>query len=223
MRARWGGALRSRRHPDRQRPRPGRRLQRDARRSRPARRCLTSSCAGWSAPGARGMVGVAFGLTPDERRLRRAARRVPRPLRGAHDARDAASSTAMLPVLAWLERAGAAVGHRHQQGDALRGAAGRRARPGDARGRAGLRRHRGALQAASRAAARGGAPDRPGAADAAPTSATTCATSRPAGPRHAHRRGRVGLPRRRATRPRPGAPTTSIARPDELPGLIGGA
>ena len=42
-------AVRSRRHADRQRARPGRRRQRHARRARPARRCRTSACGRWSA------------------------------------------------------------------------------------------------------------------------------------------------------------------------------
>ena len=38
--------------------------------------------------GARGMLGVGFGLAPDDPGYLGAARRVPAPLRGAHDARD---------------------------------------------------------------------------------------------------------------------------------------
>ena len=46
--------------------------------ARPARRCRYERCGPMVGAGARGMVGVAFGIAPERRRLRRAARRVPR-------------------------------------------------------------------------------------------------------------------------------------------------
>jgi phosphoglycolate phosphatase len=57
---------------------------------------------------------------------------------------------------------------------------------------------------------------------AAPTSATTGATSTPAAPPGCSRSSRVGVPGRRRRAEAWGADHL-IARPDELPGLIGGA
>ena len=66
-------SLRSRRHPDRQRPRPGRApatIMRVARGLPPLP--YAHAAAGWSAAGARGMVGVGFGRRPYGSRVRRA-------------------------------------------------------------------------------------------------------------------------------------------------------
>ena len=90
----------------------------------------------------------------------------------------------MVPVLAWLASARPAVGHRHQQGDPLRRAARRRARPCATRAAtlvcgdtvAHSKPHPAPLLEAAR---RLGA----GRRRAASTSATTCATSTPAAPR----------------------------------------
>ncbi len=202
-----GGPVRSRRHLDRQRTRPRRRLQRDARRARPAAAAATSDLRRMVGSGARGMVGTSFGLAPgdagylalrDEFLARYEARMT-------HETRVFAE---MEPVLAWLRERGAAVGHRHQQGDPLRRAAGRIARPCRHGCRARLRRHRRPFQAASRAAPRSGA-----AAGACPPaiasmSATTSATSRPGGRRPWQRSSPPGATSARATHPRPGVPIT---------------
>ena len=109
--------------------------------------------------GARGMLGVAFGMTPDDAGLRASCARSSSSTTRARmtqrtrvfDGVPAADRRACVDARHPL-------GHRHEQGDALRRAARRSASPLFATRRRGRRRrHDAARQAASGAAARGGA------------------------------------------------------------------
>ena len=185
-------------------------------RARPARRCPTSACARWSAPARAAWSAWRSASTPDERRLRRAARRVPAPLRSAHDARDPRVRRRCCRCSPRSTRDGMPWGIVTNK--ATRFAAPLVAALGLAEraARAGLRRHDAALQAASGAAARGGAPAR------RRPRRLRLRRRRPARRRgrprrrHAHRRRRLGLPGRRRRADRGLGRRPPDRRPDEL-------
>ena len=173
--------------------------------------------------GARGMVGVSFGLVPDEPRLRRAARRVPRPLRSAHDARD--QGVRRHGAGARLARAAKALPWGIVTNKATRFAAPLVAALGLAERAAALvcgdtvahsKPHPAPLLEAARRLGLA-------AGRTASTSATTGATSRPAAPPGwltiVAAWGYLGD----GDAPEAWGADHLIARPDELPGLIGGA
>ena len=158
--------------------------------------------------GARGMVGVGFGLAPDDAGyldlrdefLRRYEARMTLETRVFVD---------VPPLLARLAEEGIAWGIVTNK--ATRFAAPLVAALGlaDVRGHARLRRHDGALQASSRAPARGGAAARRARRRPASTSATTGATSMPAGRRGCAPSSPPGAISAPATRRPPGRPTPS--------------
>ena len=204
------GAVRPRRHADRQRARPRRRRQRHARSRAAWRRCPTSALRPMVGSGARGMVGVGFGIAPDDAGylelrdefLRRYEARMPQ--RDARVRRHAAAARARSRArgIAWgivtnkatrfaaplvagarasAEAAGALV-----CGDTTPHAKPHPAPLLEAARRLGRRRRR-----------------------RASTSATTCATCRPAAPPACAPSSPPGATSARASRSRPGAPTPS--------------
>ena len=128
-------AVRSRRHPDRQRARPRRRRATTCARARACRRCRSRALRPMVGAGARGMVGVAFGVDAGRCRLRRLRDAFLRALR-ARMLRETARVRRHAAGAAVAGSSRRALGHRHQQGDAVH----RAARRG-----AGLRTRRAAL------------------------------------------------------------------------------
>ncbi len=206
-------AVRSRRHADRQRARPGRRRQRHAHCARPGAAAATQQL---SPDGRRRRARHGrrrHRRRARRRRLRSAARRVSRPLRSAACCTKRASSTTVVPVLARDRATQVPLGHRHQQGASLHRAGRAKAwacsgapRPSSAatRRRMPSRIPTPLLEAARRIGIAAGC--------------MRLCRRRPARRagrarrRHDDRRGGVGLPRRGRTRRRTGAPTSSSTR-----------
>ena len=107
-------AVRPRRHACRHRARPRRRRQQDARRPRARAACPCEKLRPLGRPGARGLIGGAFGIGPEDHEFARCARSS-----SPTTKRICASRRRCFPASPrsrWARRARHALGHRHQQG-----------------------------------------------------------------------------------------------------------